>query len=140
MCSKPSSSLNAIPLGFLWKLHNIGMINHELHFQPFSFSREWEAGLKIPSFYSWFGSSIQRLCRRPLGVSSLEHNLLLSLRQLQGFQELCVKNRDQWRFSRGTTGSARLCQEAGSISCLAQWVKGSGIVTTVTYVTTVAQI
>lgn len=44
--SNPNSAL----LGFLCRLHHLGVVNYSLHFQPLSLSRKWEGEeVKVPS-------------------------------------------------------------------------------------------
>ena len=90
----PGSSLNPILLRFLWRLHHKGMIDHQLHFQPFPpFKRK---GLKIPSFQLWLGLSGDQLSSRSLTrVTSLAQKTLPSPRKLQEFHKLCVRKGGQ---------------------------------------------
>lgn len=47
---QPRSSLNPMPLGFLWRRHHVVMVGHNSVSSPSPLSRGWGLGLKVLSF------------------------------------------------------------------------------------------
>ena len=94
------------PNPYYWNFMEALPHRHDQLLTPFSAlllsledGRKGKLELKIPSFKSWLGlsgpASIQESSRSPLRIASLEQKMFLvflSLRKLQGLQELCARN------------------------------------------------
>lgn len=99
MCSPAWKLSEPTTTGILWRIPHVTVINYYLHFQPLFPLWRMGSGVENAKLLIRLGlSGDQPPFRSPPRVSSVEQKMLLvllSLRKLKGFQELCVRNPGQ---------------------------------------------